>query len=66
MNVTDLVAIMNQVGFPVAVSLGMGLFIWKTVLPMSLTLQRLSDGIDTQNKLLQEMLAEIRELRKDG
>jgi hypothetical protein len=42
----------------------MGLFIWKAVIPMSSTLQRLSDGIDTQNRLLQEMLAEIRELRR--
>jgi hypothetical protein len=64
MNMGEVVTLINQVGFPIAVSVAMGLFIWKAVIPMSTTLQQLSDGIHTQNRLLQEMLAEIRALRK--
>ena len=45
------VQLINEVGFPIAAALGLGLFIWKLI-------NRIIDGMETKVDVLDEKVAE--------
>ena len=47
----DVVKLINEVGFPIAAALGLGMFIWKLI-------NRIIDGLETKVDTLDDKLVE--------